>query len=142
MRMGSAGRSRYRHGADLIVVVDVLSYSTAVDIAASRGAMIYPHPWKDALGRRKSSQEGLVRPLASGQEELAVSRFQPVSIAGGHETGQEVLLMPSPNGSGHFTGGRERCTECCPVLSFGQDARRGCPSMPAGSRTVRPDRRG
>jgi 2-phosphosulfolactate phosphatase len=34
--------------ADVIIVVDVLSFSTCVDVATSRGAVILPYPWMDS----------------------------------------------------------------------------------------------
>ena len=37
--------------ADVVIVIDVLSFSTCVDIAAGRGAVILPYPWKDASAR-------------------------------------------------------------------------------------------
>jgi len=33
--------------SDVIIIVDILSFSTCVDLATGRGAMIYPYRWKD-----------------------------------------------------------------------------------------------
>jgi len=33
--------------SDLLVIVDVLSFSTAVEIATSQGATVFPYRWKD-----------------------------------------------------------------------------------------------
>src|SRR5216684_6516630 len=33
--------------ADVTIVVDVLSFTTCVDIATARGASILPYPWRD-----------------------------------------------------------------------------------------------
>lgn len=34
--------------ADVTIVVDVFSFTTCVDVAVSRGAVILPHAWNDA----------------------------------------------------------------------------------------------
>src|SRR5881409_3855162 len=96
--------------ADVTIVVDVFSFTTCVDVAASRGAAILPYPWNDAsaaefaraqraelAGRRRQAQyslapesyleapEGLrcVLPSPNGaQVTLAAARIVPVLLAG------------------------------------------------------------
>jgi 2-phosphosulfolactate phosphatase len=45
---GSAGLGQFVSHSDAIIIVDVLSFSTCVDIAVGRGASVYPYRWKDA----------------------------------------------------------------------------------------------
>lgn len=33
--------------SDVIIIIDILSFSTCVDIATRNGAIIYPYRWKD-----------------------------------------------------------------------------------------------
>ena len=33
--------------SDVVIIVDVLSFSTAVEIAANQGAIVFPYRWKD-----------------------------------------------------------------------------------------------
>ncbi|MGB2714959.1 MAG: 2-phosphosulfolactate phosphatase [Vicinamibacterales bacterium] len=96
--------------ADVTIVVDVFSFTTCVDVAASRGASILPYAWNDAsaaefalaqraelAGRRRQARyslapesyleapEGLrcVLPSPNGaQVTLAAARTAPVVLAG------------------------------------------------------------
>ncbi|MGA2117307.1 MAG: 2-phosphosulfolactate phosphatase [Bryobacteraceae bacterium] len=82
-------------GSDAIVVVDVLSFSTAVDIAVSNGASVLPYRWKDetaaqfAQAKRALLAADRCRP---GAYSLSPASLQ--SIAAG-----TALVLPSPNGS-------------------------------------------
>ena len=44
---GENGVRHLAYGADAVIIVDVLSISTCVEIAASRGAVVFPYRWKD-----------------------------------------------------------------------------------------------
>jgi 2-phosphosulfolactate phosphatase len=95
---GVAGLRDIAPGAGCVVVVDVLSFSTTVEVACSRGATVYPASRKD-----DSAQEMAARLGAS----LAVSRHDmsaqtPYSLSPASlspvESGDKVVL-PSPNGA-------------------------------------------
>ncbi len=49
--------------ADVLVVVDVLSFSTAVDIAVARGAWVFPYRWHDDSAAQFA--QGAVDPAVS-----------------------------------------------------------------------------
>ena len=87
--------------ADAAVVVDVLSFSTAVTIAVERGMAVYPFPWNDeraaefataheaslAVGRLESTKSGSVVAPSLSPAGLLACRFEP------------RIVLPSPNGS-------------------------------------------
>jgi 2-phosphosulfolactate phosphatase len=45
---GELGVSQLAPISDVVIIVDVLSFSTSVEIATSRDAMIFAYRWKDA----------------------------------------------------------------------------------------------
>jgi 2-phosphosulfolactate phosphatase len=81
--------------SDVIVVVDVLSFSSAVDVAVGRGAWVYPTPDRDIKAERLAQAVGgilAVRPLTPGSYGLSPSSL--LDIPAGTR-----LVLPSPNGA-------------------------------------------
>jgi 2-phosphosulfolactate phosphatase len=58
---GAKGVSELAPISDLVVIVDVLSFSTSTEIATNNGAIIYPYQWRDesALDYAQSVQAEL-----------------------------------------------------------------------------------
>src|SRR5436190_1359260 len=95
---GEQGVHALAANAQVVVIVDVLSFSTAVDVAVARGARVFPYRVRDASAAAYA---------ASVQAELAVPRQQmsdqqPYSLSPESlqrlRAGQRVVL-PSPNGA-------------------------------------------
>jgi 2-phosphosulfolactate phosphatase len=87
--------------SDVVIIVDVLSFCTCVDIATARGAQVYPFAWKDE--RAKQFAESIDAHLACGRGGPGYS-LSPASLVA-IEAGAR-LVLPSPNGSAltHLTG--------------------------------------
>ncbi len=95
---GLAGAQSIRGRRGALVVVDVLSFTTAVCVAAERDIAVYPAPWHDpraaelatsvdaalATGRRATTAE---HPWSLSPAALALAPHVP------------RLVLPSPNGS-------------------------------------------
>lgn len=81
-------------GGDLIVIVDVLRFTTAVEAANSRGAVVFPYRWRD--GSAAAFAESVGARLADGRDALGRS-LSPLSLLT-MQVGEAVVL-PSPNGS-------------------------------------------
>jgi len=84
--------------SDVLVVVDVITFSTAVAVAMERGCRIYPHPWDPETARARGLELGI--PVAVSRS--AVSPEHPYSLSPATlsraPTGTSIVL-PSPNGS-------------------------------------------
>ncbi|WP_456787059.1 2-phosphosulfolactate phosphatase [Cellulomonas sp. P5_C5] len=78
----------------LVVVVDVLSFSTAVTVACEQGVAVHPYPHRDPAGAEALAAHlgaALARPRGDGRLSLS-----PASLA--HLRGGR-LVLPSPNGA-------------------------------------------
>ena len=84
--------------AEVVVVVDVLSFTTTLSVALDRGIEVLPHPWDasaaEAYADRHDATLAVGRTV--GGETGAVS-LSPGSVRAA--TGVRRLVMPSPNGS-------------------------------------------
>jgi 2-phosphosulfolactate phosphatase len=76
------------------VVVDVLSFSTAVTVAAERGTAVVPVPSRDpAVGRAVAERLGATLAGVRGDGRVSLSPASLVAFDG------ELLVLPSPNGA-------------------------------------------
>jgi len=83
-----------------VIIVDVLRFSTCVDIAAGNGAVVYPYPWKDATAQAFAQEHGAMLAGARG----VGYGLSPASLLG--IPPHTRLVLPSPNGGAlsHATG--------------------------------------
>lgn len=94
MEWGLDGARTVASGADLAVVVDVLSFSTCVSIALDRGAEVFPFPWKDTGAEDFAARHGahLAGPRDGGGLSLSPASFRAAASL-------DRVVLPSPNGS-------------------------------------------
>lgn len=99
LEWGPTGAAAVVPGADVAVVVDVLSFTTTVTVAVERGMVVHPFPWRD--GRAQAYAAELGATLAVGRfearERPGLVSLSPASLAA--VEGVERLVLPSPNGS-------------------------------------------
>jgi 2-phosphosulfolactate phosphatase len=94
---GLHGLEALRDRVAALVIVDVLSFSTAVDVAVARGASVIPFPSGDrAAARAAADAAGAI--LAEPRNSFGAGfSLSPPSLA--RLPGAAKLLLPSPNGS-------------------------------------------
>jgi 2-phosphosulfolactate phosphatase len=96
---GPTGAAAIGAGADIAVVVDVLSFTTTLTVAVERGMTVLPFQWKNSRAEQYAAERDAV---------LAVGRFEARNGTGGVSLspaamaaveGVERIVLPSPNGS-------------------------------------------
>jgi 2-phosphosulfolactate phosphatase len=92
---GLRGLEAVGAGADVVVIVDVLSFSTAVSVAADRNARVYPFEWKDQRAEGYAARRGAE--LAGSRGSGARFTLSPWSFAAAREG--DAVVLPSPNGA-------------------------------------------
>jgi 2-phosphosulfolactate phosphatase len=93
---GRAGLEAIGPGSDVIVIVDVLSFSTCVDVATSRGAVVLPFRWRDETAAAYAIENGALlagdRQPPAGGYSLSPASLERIRAG-------TRLVLPSPNGS-------------------------------------------
>jgi len=97
LEWGAVGGSIVAAGCDVAVVVDVLSFTTTLSVAADRGTRAIPCPWHDERARDLARRHDAV--LAVGRAASAPGRvtLSPASVRAAGPMPR--LVLPSPNGS-------------------------------------------
>jgi 2-phosphosulfolactate phosphatase len=95
---GPPGAQAVGVGAAVVAVVDVLSFTTTLNVAVERGIEVYPYRWRDGSAETYARERGAV--LAVGRSEATQPgriSLSPLTIR--RSSGVRRLVLPSPNGS-------------------------------------------
>jgi 2-phosphosulfolactate phosphatase len=109
LEWGLRGAEEIIRDADCAVIVDVLSFTTAVSVALDQDAEVFPYAWRDESARAFASRHAAV--LAVGRSEAAAAgaatwesrgdrplvSLSPASIRAA--AGVDRIVLPSSNGS-------------------------------------------
>jgi 2-phosphosulfolactate phosphatase len=90
---GEKGVSLLAPASDVIIVVDVLSFSTSVEIAVTQGAVVYPYRWKDETAVQFANS---VDAEVADENNKSGYRLSPATLLA-LPFGIR-LVLPSPNG--------------------------------------------
>jgi 2-phosphosulfolactate phosphatase len=91
---GASGLAACVPRADVVVIVDVLSFSTCVEIAVSRGAAVFPFAWRDERAAAFAREVGAELAGPRGQAPLSLSPATFLGVSPGMR-----VVLPSPNGA-------------------------------------------
>lgn len=116
---GAHGVAQLAKISDVLIVVDVLSFSTAVDIAVSNGAVVFPYGNRDDrvedFARLRSAR---IADKVRTQSGLSLSPASLRRVPSGYR-----LVLPSPNGGALSLAGGETVTFTSCLRNAGAVAR-------------------
>jgi len=129
--------------SDVVIIVDVLSFSTAVEIATNQGAVVFPYRWKDKTAYDYADS---VEAEVADKNNVNNYSLSPTSLL---KLSSDVrLVLPSPNGStlSLLSGSVPTIVGClrnCRAVSFSAMSKgRNIAVIPAGEKwedgTLRP----
>lgn len=91
---GEEGINHHKDWAGVIIIVDVLSFSTCVDLITSSRSIVYPYRFKDESAERFSQEKKARLAVARGKLGFTLS---PASLTNFPK--DSALVLPSPNGA-------------------------------------------
>lgn len=92
---GLSGLKALEKAADIVIIVDILSFSTCVDIAVSNDCKVFPFAYKNETSENFAKINNAI--LAEKKRSLDKISLSPSSLSQ-LKKGERVIL-PSPNGS-------------------------------------------
>lgn len=93
---GRQGISQLAPISDVIIIVDILSFSTSVEIATNRGAIIFPYQWRDSSASDYARQ---VKAELASRERRPSSGYSLAPSSLVNIPAGTKLVLPSPNGA-------------------------------------------
>lgn len=143
---GREGITKLSTISEVAIVVDVMSFSTCVDIAVSNGALVFPYRWKDETAIQYAKFKNAKLANSNRQASVVGFSLSPASLV--DLTANTRMVLPSPNGSTlsllskseHTLAGCLR--NCLAVAEYAQNIGKTITVIPAGERwdngTLRP----
>ena len=98
---GLRGLQELAPASDVVIVIDVLSFTTAVDVAVARGAVVFPYPLKGPASEEYARERAAEMAQSFRDRGVSLSPASLESIPAGSR-----IVMPSPNGSKVSFGAR------------------------------------
>ena len=80
--------------SDVVIIVDVLSFSTSVEVATAQGATVYPYRWKDETANDFANSVEAEVADVNNRRGYSLSPASLQALPPGTR-----LVLPSPNGS-------------------------------------------
>ena len=80
--------------SDAVVIVDVLTFSTAVTVAAARGGAVFPYRWNDETAAEYAGSRDAVLAAPRGEGRYSLSPGSLMALPEGSR-----IVLPSPNGA-------------------------------------------
>lgn len=103
LRWGSDGLADLAPHCDVIVIVDVLRFSTAVSAAVEAGATVDPFPWGDPRAAEHAERVGAA---LAGRRTSGAPSLSPTDLLRARRG--DRIVLPSPNGSALAVEAAER----------------------------------
>lgn len=132
---GPQGVAHLKSACDVLIIVDILSFSTCVDVALNQNAIVLPFAWKDQQAQAYATQN---KALLAGKRDLSRPSLSPSSLKG--LAAHQKLVLPSPNGATLSTQTEGVTTFCAcfrnarAVASAAQKEGKTIGLIPAGER--------
>lgn len=121
--------------SDVVIIVDVLSFTTSVEIATGQGAKVFPYSWKDDRAEEFARSVGAEVADRNNPHRYSLSPASLLNLPAGVR-----LVLPSPNGStlslmaGSATALAGCLRNCRAVAGAASKMGRSVAVIPAGER--------